>query len=264
MWNIKEKDLDEFKITCRNRLSPEAAVGFMLGSIIYTSLIMLGVIYGLVKFGWSVYPSLLEETIIKIELFLYSLQIIFLIVYLFPKARFKFQKLQAIVILLYALQLATIGFVTVVVSSIFGYSNDRVTLTYVALLLLGAFIIHIFTTINTFKQASEGAFSKWENSVSFFSKTKDFFMIASILYVLTLLILIYINNDYTMGQIGWYAVLTLILYSVAIGAAEFQLLAYCRFKFPSFYISWEEHERERQEFLKRYKEREEKKAKEIK
>lgn len=78
-------------------------------------------------------------------------------------------------------------------------------------------------------------------------------MIASILYVLTLLILIYINNDYTIEQIGWYAVLTLILYSVAIGAGEFQLLAYCRFKFPSFYISWEEHERERQEFLKRYK-----------
>ena len=30
----KRKDLDEFKITCRNRLSPEATVGFMLGSII--------------------------------------------------------------------------------------------------------------------------------------------------------------------------------------------------------------------------------------
>ena len=97
---------------------------------------MLGVIYGLMKFGWSVYPSLLDEAIIKIDLCLYSIQIIFLIVYLFPKARFKLQKLQAIVILLYALQLATIGFVTVVVSSIFGYSNDRVTLTYVALLLL--------------------------------------------------------------------------------------------------------------------------------
>ena len=61
-------------------------------------------------------------------------------------------------------------------------------------------------------------------------------MIASILHVLTLLILIYINNDYTMEQIGWYSVLP-ILYAVAIGAAEFQLLVYCRFKFPSFYIS---------------------------
>ena len=67
-------------------------------------------------------------------------------------------------------------------------------------------------------------------------------MIASILHVLTLLILIYINNDYTMEQIGWYSVLPLYC-AVAIGAAEFQLLVYCRFKFPSFYISWEEHER---------------------
>nr|EEK67838.1 hypothetical protein bcere0006_19330 [Bacillus wiedmannii] len=174
MNKIKEEDLDEFRITCRNRLSPEAAIGFILGSIIYTSLIMLGVIYGLVKFGWSVYPTLLEETIIKIELCLYSIQIIFLIVYLFPKARFKFQKLQAIVILLYALQLATIGFVTVVVSSIFGYSNDRITLTYVALLLLGAFIIHIFTTINTFKQASEGAFSRGGIQFRFLVKQKIF------------------------------------------------------------------------------------------
>ena len=91
MWNIKEKDLDAFKITCRNRLSPEAAVGFMLGSIIYTSLIMLGVIYGLVKFGWSVYPSLLEETIIKIELCLYSLQIIFLLYIYFPKPVLDFK-----------------------------------------------------------------------------------------------------------------------------------------------------------------------------
>jgi hypothetical protein len=43
-------------------IKPTAASGLK------TSLIMLGVIYGLVKFGWSVYPSLLEETIIKIEL----------------------------------------------------------------------------------------------------------------------------------------------------------------------------------------------------
>lgn len=85
----------------------------------------------------------------------------------------------------------------------------------------------------------------------------------AVLYVLTLLILIYIHNNYTLEEIGCYSVLTLILYSVAIGAAEFQLLAYCRFKFPSFYISWEEHERERQEFIKCYQEREKEKNKEI-
>ena len=78
--------------------------------------------------------------------------------------------------------------------------------------------------------------------------------------MLTLLILIYVHNDYTQNILGLYAGGTLIMYAVAI-ATEFQLLAYCRFKFPSFYISWEEHERERQEFLKRYKEREKAKNK---
>lgn len=33
------------------------------------------------------------------------------------------------------------------------------------------------------------------------------------------------------------------MYAVAIGAAEFQLLVYCRFKFKSFNITWEENER---------------------
>ncbi|MGV2488518.1 UNVERIFIED_CONTAM: hypothetical protein FOS07_32205, partial [Bacillus mycoides] len=122
----------------------------------------------------------------------------------------------------------------------------------------------ILATIDTFRQASKGAFNKGEESSSFFSKTKRIAIKCAVIYVLTLLILIYVHNDYTLNILGLYAGGTLIMYAVAIGAAEFQLLAYCRFKFPSFYISWEEHERERQEFLKRYKEREEKKAKEIK
>ena len=41
MWNIKEKDLDEFKITCRNRLSPERSMVFILGATVYSSLFML-------------------------------------------------------------------------------------------------------------------------------------------------------------------------------------------------------------------------------
>ena len=89
-----------------------------------------------------------------------------------------------------------------------------------------------------------------------FSKTKRTAIKCALIYVLTLLILIYVHNDYTQNILGLYAGGTLIMYAVAIGAAEFQLLAYCRFKFPSFYISWEEHERERQKRLKLYEEKE--------
>lgn len=53
MWNIKEEDLDEFRMTCKDRLSPEGATGFMFGGILYSSIAVfyycirwLGVLYG--------------------------------------------------------------------------------------------------------------------------------------------------------------------------------------------------------------------------
>ena len=99
---------------------------------------------------------------------LFSIQIIFLIIYLFPKACFKFQKLQTLVILLYAFQLGTILFVVSIVSEMADNSTGRM---YTGLLFVGAVIIHIVATLDTFKQASEGAFSSGERS-TFFSKTK--------------------------------------------------------------------------------------------
>ena len=41
------------------------------------------------------------------------------------------------------------------------------------MLFLGAVIVHIVTTIDTFKQASEGAFSKDERSTSFLVKQRE-------------------------------------------------------------------------------------------
>ncbi len=78
--------------------------------------------------------------IVKFELFLYSVQFIFLILYSFPKARYKFQKLQTIVVLLYAFQLGTIGLTALIVSEIANNSIDVLTLTLASLLFLGAVI----------------------------------------------------------------------------------------------------------------------------
>lgn len=261
MWNIKEENLNEFKSTCKNRLSPDWATGFMFGTMFFISLIMFFLIGGLIRFGWSYYPTLFDKIIVSLELVFYSLQVIFLIIYLFPKMPFKLQKLQTLVVLLYAFQLGTITFTMLIIPGMSNYSIDQITLMYVGLLFLGAVILHILATIDTFRQASKGAFNKGEESSSFFSKTKRTAIKCPVIYVLILLILIYVHNDYTQNILGLYAGGTLIMYAVAIGAAEFQLLAYCRFKFPSFYISWEEHERERQKRLKLYEEKEKRKLK---
>ncbi len=77
MWNIKEEDLDQFRITCRNRLSPEGATGFMMGTIIFVSLLMFFIFVALVTDGWDYYSTFFDKIIVSIELVLYSLQIIF-------------------------------------------------------------------------------------------------------------------------------------------------------------------------------------------
>ncbi|CCW06887.1 hypothetical protein B4118_1940 [Bacillus cereus] len=86
MWKIKEEDLDEFRMTCNNRLSPEGAMVFFIGGIVYTSVFMFFIFMG----GLEYYNAFFDKTIVKIEIVLYSLQFIFLILYSFPKARSHF------------------------------------------------------------------------------------------------------------------------------------------------------------------------------
>ncbi|MDR4901481.1 hypothetical protein P4T54_18400 [Bacillus mycoides] len=249
MWNIKEEDLEKFRMTCRSRLNPEGVTGFMLGTIFYTSLFMIIILLG----GIDYYTTVFDKVIVRVELVLYGLQIMFLILYLFPRARFKFQKLQTLVILLYAFQLGTIGCTLFVLSGMIEHSIDLYTRVYVGLLVLGGIIVHIMTTVDTFKQASEGAFSSGDKSASFFSKTKGYVIRGAVIYVLILLVLIYINNNYSLNTMFGYIICNVVMYAVAIGAAEFQLLTYCRFKFPSFNISWEQHKRETPRYQKRNK-----------
>lgn len=196
MWNIKEEDLDKFRMTCQGRLSPEGAAGFMLGTIFYTSLFMVIIFVG----GMDYYTTLFDKVIVRIELVLYGLQVMFLILYLFPKARYKFQKLQTLVILLYAFQLGTIGFTVFIVFEIANSSIDQIALIYAGLLFIGAVIVHIMATIDTFKQASKGAFSTDERSTSFFSNTKGTMMKVATIYVLILLILSYFRNDFALDD----------------------------------------------------------------
>ena len=47
MWNIKEEDLYKFRMTCKDRLSPEGAMVFFIGGIVYTSVFMFFILWGL-------------------------------------------------------------------------------------------------------------------------------------------------------------------------------------------------------------------------
>ena len=65
MWNIKEEDLYKFRMTCKDRLSPEGAMVFFIGGIVYTSVFMFFIFMG----AWSIIILSLTKQLLKLKLF---------------------------------------------------------------------------------------------------------------------------------------------------------------------------------------------------
>ncbi|MDM5337452.1 hypothetical protein QUF84_09515 [Fictibacillus enclensis] len=249
--NIREEKLSEFKHISQHRLDPEGILVFFFGSIFLCSIFMLPIVAGLIRFGWDYYEEPFERIVVVMELILYVIQLVFLLFYLFTKNCYKFQKLQTLVLLLYAFQTATIMFTMYVLPGIVNYTTNLSTIKYIGYLLLGAIIVHLIYTRETFTKVEKGGYDlDGDMSYSFPSKIKIWTLLASIVYVIFLFVLIIIYNDYHLDIYFGMFVGTVVMYSIAIGAAVFQLLAYCRFKFPSFNISWEQRKRELERYRK--------------
>ncbi|MDM5188385.1 hypothetical protein QUF99_13970 [Bacillus sp. DX4.1] len=264
MLKIKEEDLGFFEVANRNRLSPDNIRIFFGGVFAYTSIPMFIIFLAFLLNGDKIFLSPFEKIVLRTEVKLYILEFIFLMLYMSTKVAFKLQKLQTIVTLFYSFQLATLPFMVMVVEEIFEFPYNNKTLVYIGLILLGAICTHIIATIDVFKQAKHGGYKLKGAAVSFFTNTKLFLLIGMIICVMVLLVLIFINLNYTFNQMAIYVGQTIILYIFAVASAEFVLLVYCRFKFPSFNITWEQHEKERQEFIanrKRIREQEQKRNK---
>ncbi|QWG27921.1 hypothetical protein EXW58_10075 [Bacillus mycoides] len=264
MWNIREEDMGLFEIENRNRLSPDYIRIFYGGVFAYTSIPMLIMFLGVLLNGDKISLTPFEKIVVQTEVKLYVLQFIFLILFMSKKIAFKLQKLQTIVTVFYAFQLATLPFIVMVVEGIYDFPSDNKTLVYVGLILLGAICTHIVAMVDVFRKAKHGGYKLEGPAVSFFTDTKLYFLIGITISVIVLLVLIFLNLNYTFDEIAIYVTQTIILYIFAVVSAEFVLLVYCRLKFPSFNITWEKHEKERQEFIanrKRIREKEQKRNK---
>ncbi|PHE77489.1 hypothetical protein COF47_13065 [Bacillus wiedmannii] len=264
MWNIREEDMGLFEIENRNRLSPDYIRIYYGGVFAYTSIPMLIMFLGVLLNGDKISLTPFEKIVVQTEVKLYVLEFVFLILFMSKKIAFKLQKLQTIVTVFYAFQLATLPFIVMVVEGIYVFPCDNKTLVYIGLILLGAICTHIVATIDVFRKAKHGGYKLEGPAVSFFTNTKLYLLIGITIGVIVLLVLIFLNLNYTFDEMAIYVTQTIILYIFAVVSAEFVLLVYCRFKFPSFNITWEQHEKERQEFIanrKRIREKEQKRNK---
>ena len=61
MWNIKEEDLDFFKVTNKNRLSPDGVMAFLVGVFVYASLPMFFIILVFYNLVGRLIQNLLNE-----------------------------------------------------------------------------------------------------------------------------------------------------------------------------------------------------------
>ncbi|WP_369899938.1 hypothetical protein [Bacillus manliponensis] len=264
MRGIREEKLGIFKIAVRNRLSPEMIKWFLISVFIYCSIPMYVMFYSIFSYGIDLFYTQFEEILAYTAIVLYGIQLLLLIPFLIPKLNFKLQKLQAIVFLFATFQLCTSWFFMLLIESVYSFYSNSQTIVYVGLLLVGALVKHILATIEIFKDMENGGF-QYERSFNTISISTSFrFVIGGLAYIILLLILIFININFDIGAMVFYVIQTAILYIFAFLSAEFVLLTYCKFKFPSLNVSWEQHVKERAEYVgraKRLKEQEKREKK---
>lgn len=201
------------------------------------------------KEGRSIFLTLFEERVALIETVLYVFQCVLLLPNVFVRGAFQFQKLQALAIVFFAFQLATLPFMYIVVEGVFEVPSSSETVFYVGVLILGAIITHIIAVKRVFREAANGGYTPAEVQISFFEKEQLLPSLIGTTVVIIMLVLTASSINVDSNGTLFLVVQTVVLYGMAIGAADFVLLAYCRFKFPTFNRSWEDYMKEREVFL---------------
>ncbi|MEB9727210.1 hypothetical protein P4J62_23295, partial [Bacillus cereus] len=85
MWNIREGDMGLFEIENRNRLSPDYIRIFYGGVFVYTSIPMLIMFLGVLLNGDKISLTPFETFLVRSEVKLYILELIFLIIFMSSK-----------------------------------------------------------------------------------------------------------------------------------------------------------------------------------
>lgn len=260
MERIKEADLGRFQSINRGRLSPDRGRHFLFGAFVYTSLMMWIMFYMVSQEGREVFLNTFEEIVACIETILYVIQCILLLPNFFIKSAFKFQKLQATAIVFSSFQLATLPFMFIVIEGVYEVPSSGETVFYVGVLILGAIITHIVSVKKIFREAVAGRFHLEGMANSHLGKGKTLPLVMAAIAVIIIVILVASSINVDSNGTIFLVIQTVVLYGMAIGAADFVLLTYCRFKFPTFYYPWEDYIKEREIFLA-YRKRESEKEK---
>lgn len=229
----------KLKSVAKDRLSPNGEVAFFLGILLYSGA-LLGIcffaIYYAVDFKKT--SELFKGLFIGSGVMIILLIILFCLCVLFEKMVFKIQKILGVVTVLYTIFIAYFPFFIFYLSSI-----DRKWVhqfvEWLIIFLIGSFLFFIFITINTLNNVRNKELSKKGRGLFVWNLMLKLILVYTLVFLASVILLyIYFNDGIVnLGTITIFCFLNLCFLT---GVQEFILIAYCRIKFPSFTVTYEE------------------------
>lgn len=233
--SAKEEDFALIKEIATGRLSPENISSFFLATLIF-SFIMTGVPF-LIVFSNDNSESWLPVVILLAVLFL-LLHILITLVYFNKKVMYKFQRVQA-----YVLMFLTLSFSLQTYLIYFALCQDRgldASLTTLGITVLcGGILFLVSSLITAINKVKKGHFRA--NGLGLFHSSKGWIVLQaiSILILIAAFLPRFVGSS-SLNGVGEVIIAlflaAVIQYTISFAWAEFFLLAYCKHRFTSFRV----------------------------
>ncbi|MGY3718690.1 hypothetical protein ACWE42_24595 [Sutcliffiella cohnii] len=235
-----EEDFMLFDDIATDRLYPPNISGGLLGVLMYSAVMNAVLLFARWQSPNIIHPS--WNIIVPVSISILIVQAVITFYYFHEKRAFTFQRFQSIFLCFVTIKMSLEGYYI-----FFTAYEDKSVPTYVGQLgtsiMLGGIVFLILSIIRAVNRVKDGHFREGGNGILNFSQSKSYVSIP-IIFGLTMVggaIPKMLENSlypFTIMLELYFILLlvSLIQYAIALVWPEFLLLAYCKFKFKSFYI----------------------------
>ncbi|ADU31804.1 hypothetical protein [Evansella cellulosilytica] len=180
------------------------------------------------------------ENIVTINYLLLCIQFLVTVFFSFPKTFYRFQRIQMIFVCLFSLKLS-IDFY----QFIFLIREDRglpILIDYgMLLIILGGIVFLLFSIARSIKRVKQGHFRHGGKGLYNFQQSKGYVSLP-IIFAASMIggLVARASFETSFGELTellFFIVVTVVIqYGIAMAWPEFLLIAYCKFRFPSFIV----------------------------
>lgn len=239
MRGLKEEDFERLLKVGKSRLDPGGVYVYLVGVWFY--LLVLISVPSIIIFKHYGYSniSLFIKVIYIFAITFLAIQFVYLAIGLFfERFMYATQKIEAVFLIVYSIVMSVLPFFTLYVFGLDqkreGYFNAWIVVALSYLMILFVFTFFLFR-----KPLFEGVWRKNGEPIgNYINKYRWYLKVIGIMFLILVVwgfLVIGVNDLLGLGIVALIVGSTMVL-----GIQEFIYLAYCRIKFPSFTVTYEE------------------------